>query len=193
MKIHMNLSRRCPAAARRRGGFTLLEVMVAALVLTVAVVSSLGSMVTSYALNRTNRETSIAEDAARRILEEVRSVPFAEAFAIYNADASDDGGLTVAARGPNFAVRGLEAAANDPDGLCARVMFPSQVVGGVEQLREDVVDPELGMPQDLNGDGPVDAANHSNAYVLLPVRVRIEWRGAAGRRTLDLNSIVCLR
>jgi hypothetical protein len=171
----------------------LLEVMVAALVLTVAVVSSLGSMVTSYALNRTNRETAVAEDAARRILEEVRSVPFNEAFAIYNADASDNGGLSVAARGPNFAVGGLEAVANDPDGLCARVMFPSQVVVGVEQLREDVVDPELGMPQDLNGDGAVDAASHANAYVLLPVRVRIEWRGAAGRRSLDLNSIVCLR
>ena len=43
------------------------------------------------------------------------------------------------------------------------------------------------------GDGFVDSANHSAAYVLLPVRVRVEWRGSTGRRTLDLNTIVCLR
>ena len=53
-------------------------------------------------------------------------------------------------------------------------------------LREDSADESLGMPRDLDGDKLVDSANHAADYVVLPVRVCIEWKGATGDMSLDL-------
>ena len=99
-----------------------------------------------------------------------------------------------AAPGANFAVPELNGLPGDADGLCGRVIFPTQLVGAVEQLREDVIDAELGMPKDLNGDaGVIDALDHAANYRLLPVRVRVEWQGAIGPRRVDIQTILCLR
>jgi hypothetical protein len=38
-----------------------------------------------------------------------------------------------------------------------------------------MTDAQLGMPRDLDADGVVDDANHANDYLLLPIRIRIEW------------------
>jgi hypothetical protein len=48
------------------------------------------------------------------------------------------------------------------------------------QLREDVDEPKLGMPQDLDGNGVVDGNNHATDYKLLPVLVRVRWRACDG-------------
>jgi type II secretory pathway pseudopilin PulG len=53
-------------------------------------------------------------------------------------------------------------------------------------LREDFVDARLGLPRDLNGDSLIDDLDHSLDYVVLPVHVRISWRGAFGPRHYDL-------
>jgi hypothetical protein len=152
-------------------------------------------MVASHALGRVNRETVIAQAAAQKVVEEARGVPFSEAFACYNATAADDAALTVAARGPSFAVRGLEVVAGDPDGMCGQVIFPTVIpaVGAPEQLREDVADAALGMPRDLNSDNGTDALDHASDYTLLPLRVRVQWRGVSGVRTFDLETVLCLR
>ncbi len=177
---------------RTRTGFSLVEVLLAAVILTVAVTGIAGSVLSALALNRVNRETALAQQAARRVIEEVSSVPFNQAFACYNADAGDDAGLLIAARGPGFAVPGLQPLAGDPDGMCGRVIFPTIVnAGGVEELREDSADGALGMPRDLNGDGnPPDALDHSGDYRLLPVRVRVEWQGVSGERRVDMETIL---
>jgi hypothetical protein len=57
-------------------------------------------------------------------------------------------------------------------------------------LREDVNLPELGMPRDLNGDGAVDAGNHSTDYRLLPVIVRVRWQGAGGPSQFELKTML---
>ena len=120
-------------------------------------------------------------------------MPFREVFACYNADPGDDLGLTIAARGPNFTVVGLDVQTGDPDGFCGRVLFPSVAPGGAEELREDFVDAGLNMPRDLNGDGMVDALDHGDDYVLLPVRVRVEWRGISGPRQIELETMLSAR
>lgn len=181
-------------AKRSRAGFALVEVMMAAVVLTVAISGLSASILVAMSLSRVNRDTAIAQQAARRTLEEIESRTFSEIFAAYNANAGDDVGLLSAAPGANFAVQGLSALPGDADGLCGRVIFPTQLNGGVEQLREDVVDAELGMPLDLNGDlGVIDALDHAANYRLLPVRVRVEWQGAIGPRHVDMETILCLR
>ncbi len=58
------------------------------------------------------------------------------------------------------------------------------------QVREDFVDARLGMPRDLNGDSVIDQLDHSQDYLILPVRVRMRWQGVFGERTLDLYTMV---
>lgn len=51
------------------------------------------------------------------------------------------------------------------------------------ELREDTVDPNLGMPRDLNGDGVIDGLNHASDYVILPVRIEVKWSESGADRT----------
>jgi hypothetical protein len=46
---------------------------------------------------------------------------------------------------------------------------------------------------DLNADGTVDTADHASDYTLLPVRVRVDWRGPSGPQNYQLETILCLR
>ena len=53
-------------------------------------------------------------------------------------------------------------------------------------LREDCIDARLGLPRDLNGDSLVDDCDHSEDYIILPVRVEVSWRGRFGARSFSL-------
>ncbi len=185
MAIHrLSAQAKLRRARSARAGFSLIELMIASFVLTIAVCGVSGSMLSALALNRVNRETALAHEAVRRVMEEAHGVPFNELFARYNASAADNpAGVSP---GRNFAVFGLEPQAGDADGFVGEVTFPTTVVGGVEQLREDVVDAGLGMPRDLNGITiPGDELlNHALDYRVLPMRVRVSWRGVSGERTL---------
>src|SRR4029077_3113943 len=105
----------------------------------------------------------------------------------------DDPGGPATAPGANFAVTGLSTVPGDADGMVGEYIFPTELVGGVAQLREDVVDARFGMPRDPDGDGDVDSIDHSGNYRILPVRVRLRWKGMNGVRVLELESILCSR
>jgi len=178
---------------RTRAGFSLVEVSVAMCVMVVALSALVSSLVASSGMHRVSSETAVAQRAAVQLLEQIQGAPFAEIYRAYNASAADNGGLTIAPPGANFAVAGLDPAPGDADGLCGEVQFPDVDVAGVLQLREDVVDGDLGMPRDLDLDGVVDVADHSADYTLLPVRILVRWRGASGVRELELESVLCER
>ena len=125
------------------------------------------------------RESELAAQAARAMLERIQAEAFPQAFRSYNATGADDPGGANTAPGANFAVAGLRAIPGDADGRPGEVLFPSPA-GQPAQLREDVVDPRFGMPQDLDGNGAVDGANHATDYKLLPVRVRVRWQAGDG-------------
>ena len=131
-----------------------------------------------------NRETARAVDSARSMLEAVRAEEFADVFALYNDDPADDPAGAGTAPGAGFAAFGLGARTNDADGLVGAVEFPT--IGG--ELREDIIDASLGMPRDLDGDGVIDALDHSGDYEVLPFRVRLDWSGATGARTLVVHT-----
>lgn len=152
---------------------TLLDVTIAATVLAIAITALMGLIFSSVRLGRVNRENVLAMQAARRAIEEMNTVDFANVFTTYRDN-------------PDFAVTGLAAQVGDPDGMAGQFQFPT--VGTA--LREDVADAGLGMPRDLDGDGLVDAANHADNYRILPVRVRISWRGVSGDRTIDLTTVL---
>ena len=111
---------------------------------------------------------------------------------MYNASVLDDVGLPTVP-GPNFDVTGLAPRSDDPDGRVGRIVFPSiDLPGGGQALREDVIDARLGMApdgRDLNGDG--DALDDVTLdYQLLPARLIVEWTGAGGDRSYELDLLL---
>ena len=180
------------ARAHRSAGFTFLELAVVMTILLSALLifsSTLSGMAKSRS---TNRETALAVAAARNLLETLRAEDFAEVYAEYNADPNDDPDGPGTAPGNRFAVAGLEEAPDSPDGLEGEIVFPTAIDpdDGLE-LREDVELRALGMPRDLSGDGKVDAENHAASHFILPVQVRLRWKGATGVRQFEMASQLC--
>ena len=182
----MILARR--SARRSRGGFTLVEVIVAATVLVIGCLGLSGAITSSARLMELNRERGLAHEAARAQLELLENTAFAEVFARFNATAADDPAAG-SSPGRNFAVAGLNSVRGDADGLPGEVIFPT--VGNLGlQLTEAYADARFRMPGDLNGDGVTKAGAMTGAYTVLPVRVRVRWRGPTGNSTLDLDTVL---
>jgi len=167
--------------ARSKGGFSLLEVMIAFTVLSIAIGAVTSSLLSTMSLRRINRETTIASDAAQSALEDITGGDFATMFARFNATGADDPPAPMDSPGGSFAVLGLTANSGDADGVVGEIVFPGDGV----VLREDSTDYALGMPRDLNGDGLIDANNHAGDYIVLPVRVRLVWSGEGGTRNIE--------
>lgn len=169
------------ATARRRG-FTLLELMLAMVVLTLAVgmlATSVGSM---GSIGSQQSERAHASEAARTVLERMRDVPFEDIFATYNANPADDPDGEETAPGCHFSAGDLEAPLDDEDGFVGYVYFPGD---GLE-LREDTSHEKLGLPRDLDLDGTVESVDIASDYRLLPVEIRVEWISRGARREYRL-------
>jgi len=173
-----------------RIGFTLIEVLVAVVVIVCALTAFTRSVVGTVQLGRANREAAIATEGARAVIESLYATDFEQVFAAYNATPADD---PPGAPGASFDVPGLEPRDGDPDGRVGSIAFPTVDVGGAQQLREDVVEPELGMPRDLNGDGAIDALDHAADYRVLPVEITVAWKGRAGDKQVTLRTLVAAR
>lgn len=169
---------------------TLVEVMVAMSVLVVGLLAYTRAVASAALAARTTRETTLATEAAWRVVESMRAQQnFNQVFSLYNTTAADDP-MGIAAPGANFAVPGLRPVIGDADGMPGEIVFPTSTVGGVVQLREDTVNVKLGMPRDLNGDGVIDALDHSTDYKLLPVIVRVCWQGSAGPGSIEISTLL---
>lgn len=165
--------------------------MFAAAVLAIAISGASSAMISAMRLDRVNRETTVAMLEARSVLEQMQSLDLDEIYAQYNQSTDDDGGVPVP--GATFPVAELRADPADPDGVVGSVQFPEAFNGLVWELREDTVDPQLGLPMDLNGDGVIDNANHAADFVILPVRLQVQWTGASGARTINLVTLLSRR
>lgn len=165
---------------------TILEILVTMVVLLIAILGTLGSISSFAVLGDSSRETNLAYLEAQRAIERMQAGVFREVFVRFNDTAADDpaGGVSP---GSGFAVDGLDPREDDPDGLPGRIVFPTPD-GQPGWLAENLVDPDLGLPRDLSADDVVDANNHANDYAVLPVRVRVEWRGRSGNRFVELQT-----
>jgi len=178
-----------PIPRRSRAGLTLVEILCALAVLMIGLLGFTQAIFASSRSSQATKENTLATQAARRVLEEIQANVFDELFWRYNALASDDPGGSGTAAGANFAVTGLQATADDADGFPGEVIMP--VVAGVPGvLRENISDGKLGMPRDLNGDGAIDGLNHATDYEILPVLVRVRWRGPGGVQTVELRTML---
>jgi prepilin-type N-terminal cleavage/methylation domain-containing protein len=184
----MRTTRRPKGNERRPGaspvttaGMTLLEVMIALTVLVIGASTAAYGLVGVSALVRASNERALATEAAQNVVEAMQGEAFAEVFVRFNATAGDDPPLGVSP-GNAFPVPGLEARPGDADGLPGEILFPGN---GVDLL-EGVFDVELGMPRDLGGVLGVDPDPHNTDYRILPLLVRVRWRGASGDQEVVL-------
>ena len=195
----------------RRAGFTVVELIITMAILVVASGILARTLAGTSGMRTVNRENSLSIEGGRQVLEQMRDQEYRDLFVLYNADPQDDPMGVGTAPGATFAIAGLEAlpAAGGQHG---EIEMPAMLVevpveggGGqqmmmgegesepetkwVWQLREDFVDDELGMPRDLNGDNVIDSKDHSEDYIILPVRVRMSWEGLGGTRTTQLHTM----
>jgi prepilin-type N-terminal cleavage/methylation domain-containing protein len=178
--------RRTPQVRSRLGGFSLLELLLALAVLTVAIGLTSSTIVSISGYAVTARENSLARSAVTQMLEELRSGDFDQLFAAYNAVTVDDG---PGAPGAAFDVLGLTAQDGDPDGRVGRIELPADPFDG-SVLREDLVSEAFGLPADLDLDGVIDGQDHSGDYRMLPVRIVVEWQGETGRSRVTANTVL---
>jgi hypothetical protein len=178
-----------------RSGFALIEVIVAGGVLMIGALALVRTFAAAREVGRSNRETAVAAEIARGVLEQLESFEeHAAVFALHNALPDDDppGLLPLAGfTGAGFDVPALGVVEGDPDRLVGELVFPVDPLTG--ELREDLDLPELGMPRDLNGDLAIDGADRSNDYILLPVLVRLRWESAGHVRTHEVRTILSPR
>ncbi len=167
-------------------GFTLIELMVSFSALLVVLLGFSRMLLSSHMASSTSHEATLAKEAARAMVEVLQATPLAEIYATRNANPADDPGLAGSAPGANFAVRGLTAVPDDADGMPGRILFPEQ--GGV--LSELCIDPRYGWPMDMDRDGDQLTADVSTLYKLLPVVVRVEWRGAGGDGLVEFKTVI---
>ena len=164
---------------------SIVEVMVAVLILTTAVYMLSSTVTATIAQTGSKRERTAAATAAMNLLERMRGETFAELFALYNADPADDPGGAGTAPGAGFLVQGLSPVPGDPDGFVGGIVLPA----AGPPLREDVQMPRLSLPRDLNCDLRIDAEDHADDYRVLPVTVRIRWTGMAGEGRLEMSTM----
>ena len=173
-------------ARRDRAGHTLLEATIALGVMLLAVLAYSRSVTGGVRDQAGLTERTTALNAAREMLETLRGTDFAQVYALYNGNDADDPGGAGTAFGDGFAIDGLLPQAGDADGLPGRILFPEGPVGN--DLREDLVLPQFGLPYDLNASGDIQAAPVNADYQLLPVRVRVEWTGSNGDQELEVRT-----
>ena len=183
-----------PNVAQGRGGFALIEALIAMTIVVVALSASVAAMTENMRVREQNRETVLSQLAARQALENLKLIDFPDVFASFNGSAGDDPDGFGSAPGAGFAVPGLALQLGDPDGMVGRYEFPNDPADAPEILREDVVDANFGMPRDLTGEGDVDDLDHADDYRLLPVAAVIEWRSSSGQdRTVRLETYLTQR
>lgn len=102
----MNHDRR---PGRQQGGFTLLEVVGAGFVLSVAVLGLTATLATSGRLSESSRDEVAARYAMRGVIAQLEDSPFDNVKTAFN--------------GRGFAIPGLEAPKGDADGLPGQILF----------------------------------------------------------------------
>lgn len=170
----------------RAGGFTLVEVMVVCTILAIALVMLSGTVASTSRLVPSTQESYSACLGAANTIEAMHNEDPAQLWALFNGLPDDDPGGPGTAPGSSFAVADLALLPGDPDGRAGEVLVP-ELEG---QLREDQVEPLLGLPRDLNGDSKIDSLDHADDWLVLPVVVRVRWQGLNGPREFSLATML---
>lgn len=196
---------------RRRAGFSLLETMIAMVMLFVSMAGILSAYLNCLWEQQVNTEEARARNAAEQVLSALRGMPdLVEAYQRFGGGGPEE----------TFAVRGLQGpSVNDAagrvivwrrkDSLKNRVTPPQPDPGSAMFLSQSdllaaqqafsstfpaVLDTAAGMTGtgwndflDTNGNGTVDITDDPQ---VMPVTVRIRWRTRSGIRTHYFSAVI---
>ncbi len=171
-----------------------MELIIALPIILIAA-SMLYMVIIVSARQRTvNRENAIVAETARSILERMRNEDLADVFVLYNQEPFDDPNGPGTAPGHRFDVPGVRELPDTEDGFEGEIILPAVDVSETEtpiwQIREDIAQPDLGMPRDLSGDNLVDGEDHSGDYTVLPVMIIVRWQGRMGPRNFRFHTML---
>lgn len=156
-----------PSSLRRSDkGMSLIEILVVITVMAMALLAAAGTTLGTEMLRRTTGEKQVALDALRNEVDRLQGLGVQGVLDEFN-------GLGTNVR--DFSVRGLDRSG----ALAGRVEIITD-----ETLTEQEVGAPIGMPRDLDGDGLADNPDTSTSAVMLPVIVRLTWRGTTGTRSV---------
>jgi prepilin-type N-terminal cleavage/methylation domain-containing protein len=145
MQIKLTSARTAP----RQSGFTLIEVMISTVVLTIGLVSVLGALCVAVAANQTAQQDMIARQLASEAMESV--------YTARNDSEMDWAGVNNVSNGGIFVDGITQVMCSGPDGILgtaddAACLLPSGATcpnGGVQCLDEPGPDGILGTADDV--------------------------------------------
>jgi type II secretory pathway pseudopilin PulG len=174
------------AGGRGDGGMTLIEIVISLGVVVIAILGIMSALVSASRVDEATAEQVRALNGCKSTIELMKQVPFNEVWRRFNSDPADDPGGAGTAPGCNFAIAGLRAQTGDADGMPGQILFPE--VGG--NLSETFIDSRMGMSvaKDLNGDNDAVDVNVNTTYMILPVRVVVDWQSAKGRYHMEITT-----
>jgi len=151
--------------SNRKGGFALLELMIAMTLLTVGILGILLSMGQCFRGNEASLREDDATVAFMETLERLRTQNLAELYSKYQ-------GKTIPARN----------LISDSGNLAmVRVNF---------FVNETTLPAEFGALWDLDGDGELSNPNVSGSYYLLPTRLDLFYQGVDGYHARSLWTVI---
>ncbi len=175
-----------PGATRPDRGFALFEVLLAATILTIAMMAQAAGVSSGRVLAASVEERGLAVATLARFVERLRADPgwgsLYARLAPLSVESAEDTSLAWLKADRGLATQPASAYYSDftvPKALgqvTVLVQVPRAAVGAAFALREDQVAPRYGLPADLNGDGVVDGAARDDDYRALPIVVRLRWR-----------------
>ena len=171
---------------RKNAGVVMFEVLIAGTILSVGLVSAMILIPTTAKLEQSNSSEEIGRMVLQRMVDELYEMGTYDAFRTYNDFGADDPDGEDTAPGSRFEMPPFEAV--HPDGFVGRITFPTHTLQNdnkTVQMDETVDVPVLGMPRDLDGDGKRSKSTSANDLIILPVRVSLDWKSAAGDQHLE--------
>jgi len=183
-------------------GYSLIEVMVALSIWVVITMSLIMATTSSARIIRASRERDIATNAARKMVEEVRSyIDFSGIWVYYNPEVIPETGDPKV-----FEVEGLNTTKDlygqpEPHG---RIYFPTDYAGRLAEMPillpafrgndyPEVVLEALDMNLNHPEGEPSLAEVVEGDYKILPVSAAVQWEGVAGPQRVVVTTVITTR
>jgi len=180
---HRRGRRGSPAGSE--AGFTLIEVLVANVILALAILGFVHCILVGNKVNRATEERALAVVSLGRFMERMRAdtswKDLYDRLRPLSSESANDPGL--ASLAVDTSLRTWPVTDYYPDlgvppslgTVRFLVQVPTTGFLGVPSLVESVDAPRYGLPNDLNGDGLIDSNPRDGDYTALPVVVRLRW------------------
>lgn len=185
---------------RGQAGFSVLDTLIGAVILAIALLGHVASTIAEDAMAREGQVRSEALQLVRQFTERMRADDEWEQLyeSLRETQVLAESPAALSGKGVSIAYLPDGRAAVAPTWYYTDLVLPERVseiyllveVPSVEgTLREDQKDASFGLPCDLNGDGEVDDQPHQADYRVLPVRFRFTWNAdGLGQRECVLTT-----